>query len=414
MTSGCNFGKKQPVSVETPAIEMEADRQTQEIVVSNTREDDKQAEEEDPEKAEEMTEETEKKEEPKKPTTPTKPTKPVQTQQKPATTQTKPFWQSETAMHTENLTAVAAAAQQDYNSNGAKRGWMSKNGKLYGYYDGCYITPAMLVREGYLKSGLDTTGYEILLIEGSDLAQYDGASVPADSMDFGTFAAVKLNGKYLMASPSGKVGQISQENYINLLAKYSQNHGTVGRLSSASAEYDRILNYICLYEGRFEDFFVREIRKDNKHAVVVLSPVSNTAAIRQYVLKNDNGFWEVLYPNVQMDAYPIYAINRLVPDFNVELLPKYNLATWRSYVKTEQGGAMAALFANHFISSKSEIWYQCATLNCAYFRLRNGSRYVAYLAGDQWTAKAVSSDIEAKNYFLEKTGVDYSFIILDD
>ena len=39
------------------------------------------------------------------------------------------------------LTAVAAAAQQDYKVNGAKRGWMSKNGKLYGYYDGCYITP---------------------------------------------------------------------------------------------------------------------------------------------------------------------------------------------------------------------------------------------------------------------------------
>ena len=97
-----------------------------------------------------------------------------------------------------------------------------------------------------------------------------------------------------------------------------------------------------------------------------------------------------------------------------ELLPKYNLATWRSYLKTEQGGAIAALFANHFISSKSEIWYQCATVNTAYFRLRDGSRYVAYLAGDIWIAEKVSSDIEAKNYFLNKTGTDYSFIILDD
>ena len=40
--------------------------------------------------------------------------------------QSKPFWQSETSMHYENLTAVAAAAQQDYRINGAKRGWMSK------------------------------------------------------------------------------------------------------------------------------------------------------------------------------------------------------------------------------------------------------------------------------------------------
>ena len=61
-------------------------------------------------------------------------------------TQNKPFWQASKVYDT--LTAVAAAAQQDYKVNGAKRGWMSKNGKLYGYYDGCYITPDMLVKEG--------------------------------------------------------------------------------------------------------------------------------------------------------------------------------------------------------------------------------------------------------------------------
>ena len=421
ITSGCQFGAKEPVSVETPVIEQEK-KQTQEIVVPNGTETPTMEEEPDAAQENDAAEKTETPEKEEIQTKPTKPNPPqtqlkpntAQTQQKPSAAQTKPFWQSETAMHTENLTAVAAAAQQAYKANGARRVWISKNGKLYAYYEGSYVTPAMLIREGYLQSGIDTTGYEILLIEGSDLARFDGASVPADSMDFGAFAAYKLNGKYLIASPCGKAGQISQESYISLLAKYSQNHGTVGRLSSASAEYDRILNYICLYEGKFEDFFVREIRKDNKYAVVVLSPVSNTAALRQYVLKNDTGFWEVVYPNVQMDASPIYAINRLVPDFNVELLPKYNLASWKSHVRTEQGGAMAALFANHFISSKSEIWYQCAMADCAYFRLRDGSRYVAYLAGNQWTAKSVSSDIEAKNYFIEKTGNDYSFIILDD
>ena len=55
----------------------------------------------------------------------------------------------------------------------------------------------------------------------------------------------------------------------------------MGRLSSASAEYGRILNYIGLYEGRFEDLAVREIRKDNKYACVVFSGRSNTANIKQ-------------------------------------------------------------------------------------------------------------------------------------
>lgn len=395
MTSGCDFGGGEKAN--TPVQEEKEDGHTMEIIVPGGKED---APEEDEEKTEEKTEE-EKKEEKK-------------TESKKQTTQSKPFWQSETSKQYETLTAVAAAAQQDYKINGPKRGWMSKNGKLYGYYDGCYITPAMLVREGYLQSGLDTTGYEILLIEGSDLAQYSGASVPSGSNSLCVFAAVKQNGKYLLASANGKAGQISQEDYTALLAKYNQSHGTVGRLSSASAEYGRILNYICLYEGRFEDFYVREIRKDNKYAVVVFSGTSNTANIKQYILKNDNGFWEVVYPNLQMDAYPIHAVNKLIPDFNVELLPKYNLAAWRNYVKAEQGGAVAAMFSNYFITSKSQISYQCATANCAYFRLTDGSRYVAYMNGEYWTAAPVSSDIAAKNYFMERTGVDYSFIILDD
>ena len=278
-------------------------------------------------------------------------------------TQNKPFWQASKVYDT--LTAVAAAAQQDYKVNGAKRGWMSKNGKLYGYYDGCYITPDMLVKEGYLESGLDTDGFELLLIDGEDLAAYNGASVSSGNMNFGVFAAVKQNGKYLLASPSGKAGQIVQSDYQSLLAKYNQSHGNIGRLSSATAEYGRILNYICLYEGRFADYYVREIRKDNKYAVVVFSTTGNTANIKEYVLKNDNGFWEVVYPNVQMDAYPITAINRLIPDFNVEVLPKYNLAAWRGLVKAEQGGAVAAMFGKYYITSKTQIQYQCATANFA-------------------------------------------------
>ncbi|MBR5793379.1 MAG: hypothetical protein IKY28_01785 [Anaerotignum sp.] len=380
--SGCNFGST--AQTDAPSKQEQKDEgKTTEIIVPGGKED--------------KTEEDKKKEE-----------KDDKKQQ------SKPFWQSETSRHYENLTAVAAAAQQDYRINGAKRGWMSKNGKLYGYYDGCYISPAMLVKEGYLQSGLDTTGYEILLIDGEDLAKYDGANVPAGGRKFCAFAAVKQNNKYLLACADGKAGQISAESYGALLAKYNQSHGAVGRMFSSSAEYSRILNYIGLYEGRFENLFVREIRKDNKYASVTFSPASNSANIKQYILRNDNGFWEVVYPNVQLDAYPINAINKLLPDFNVEVLPRYNLAAWRNMVKVEQGGAIAALFSNQLISSRSQIVYQCATNNCAYFRLADGSRCVAYMNGDYWTAARVNSDNDAKKYFMERTGVDYSFIILDD
>ncbi|WMI80460.1 hypothetical protein [Anaerotignum sp. MB30-C6] len=327
---------------------------------------------------------------------------------------TKPFWQSETTRLTNNLISIASAGQTDYKVNGAKRGWMSKSGELYSYYDGKYITTDTLVADGYLEKGLSPSDYKILLVNGSDLVGIDGASVPSDSMDFGVFAATKQSGKYLIASSSGKVGTISEEDFNSLLAKYNQSNGKIVRLSSASAEYERILNYISLFEGRFDDYYVREIRMDNKHAVVVFSNRIDTSNIKQYILENENNFWEVVFPNAQTEYYPVTSVNRYLPNFNVELLPTYTLASWRGSIVREQGGAVAALFSAKAISSASEIVYQCATSTCAYTVLSNGSRYVCYSENGIWKAAYVTSDNGARNLLREKTGIDYGFLILDD
>lgn len=327
---------------------------------------------------------------------------------------TKPFWQSETTRQMNNLTAIANAGQMDYKVNGAKRGWFSKNGKLYSQYEARYITTDVLVEDGYLETGLTAGDYEILLINGSDLAEVEGASVPKESMDFTVFAATKQSGKYLLASSAGKAGQISESVYQQLLDRYSQSHGQIVRLSSTSAEYSRILNYISLFEGRFDDYFVREIRRDDKYAVAVFSSRTDVANIKEYILQNDNNFWEVVVPNAQTEYYPLTAINRYVPDFNVELLPVYNLASWRGSITKEQSGAVAALFSNHFIESASEITYQCSTASCSYVMLSNAKRYVCYKEGGVWKAEFVDSDLSAKKLFIAKTGTDYGFLILDD
>ncbi len=327
---------------------------------------------------------------------------------------TKPFWQSETTRLTNNLVSIASAGQKDYKENGAKKGWMSKNGVLYSYYEDKYITTDILVSDGYLESGLKSSDYKILLINGSDLAAVEGATVSADSMDFGVFAATKQSNRYLIASPSGKIGTISEESFDNLLAKYSQNNGNIVRLSSASAEYERILNYISLFEGRFDEYYVREIRMDNKHAVVVFSNRKNTSNIKEYILENENNFWEVVFPNAQSEYYPITTINRYIPNLNLKLLPSYTLASWRGNIFQEQGGTVAALFSAKAISSASEVSYQCATAACAYAVLTNGDRYVCYSENGIWKAKYVTSDYQARKFLLEKTGIDYGFLILDD
>lgn len=340
----------------------------------------------------------------------------TQTATKPApVTDTKPFWQSENTMQTNNLKSVATAAQNNYNAVGEKLGWISKNGKMYAYYAGAYITTDTLVANGYLEKGLSSSTYDILLMKGSDIAAYEGADVPSQSMGFGAFAATQQSdGKYLIASPAGKVALLSGTDYTKLLGSYNQNHGSISRLSSSSTEYGQILGFIGLYEGKLEEYFVREIRKDGKYAVVTFSGKSNTADIKQHVLRNDNNFWEVVYPNVQNQIYPVYQINRVLPDFNPNMLTDYNVATWKPYMYANQPGAVNAMFANNFISDNSQIYYQCGTNGYVYFVLQTGARYVAYKEYDYWYVIHVASDYEARNFISSRTGEDYGFIILDD
>ena len=79
------------------------------------------------------------------------------------------------------------------------------------------------------------------------------------------------------------------------------NHGTVRRLTPSNSEYDRILSCIKMYESKYEDYFVRSITIDDKYAFVVLSGRSNAATIREYILRYDNGIWEVVMDDLEAE-----------------------------------------------------------------------------------------------------------------
>lgn len=409
LVSGCNFGSQEETPEADPPVQ-----DTQQNIETETPDEEVTAEENIPIGAPEESEvgiiapsiHTED-ESPKTPVSSSSKREPV--------ADTKPFWQSENTMQLNNLKSVASAGQSAYNDLGTKLGWICKNGKLYAYYTGQTVTTDTLVSNGYLESGLSADDYEILLVDGRDLAEYEGAEVPAESMNLCVFAASKQSdGTYLLASAAGRAGQISSVSYNRLLARYNQNHGTMGRLSSASAEYGRILNFVGLYEGSLEDYFVREVRKDNKYAVVTFSSKKNTADVKQHVLRNDNNFWEVVYTNLQNVYYPVTSINRALPDFNPSLLPDYNLAVWKSYIVRRDQSLINTMISKRLITDESQIYYQCGTDQYFYMVLTNGSRYVAYKIDGVWQITHVNSDYEANNFISARTGQDYGFILLDD
>lgn len=341
-------------------------------------------------------------------------TEPIIATQKTQVEEERPFWQSESSRQINNLISIASATQADYVKNGSFRGWYSNNGKLYDYYNDRYVTTDDLVYDAYLESGLLATDYDLLLIDGTHLSYFSGVTVPEEAMRFGAFASTKTANGYLICSPYGKIGTLSEENYVALLSLYNSDHGKVYRLSSASIEYNRILNYVRLFEGMFDDYFVREISLDEKYGVVIFSNVQDSSKIKQYIIRNSNNIWEVVFPDCQDLIHPITVVNQYLPDFNLELLPSYTLGLWQNNLSNVQDDAVNALIELGEIKSQDDIYYLCATNTCAYIVLHNGNSYCAYAENNIWNIKLVTSDFEASNFFQSYTGIDYGFLILDD
>ena len=115
---------------------------------------------------------------------------------------------------------------------------------------------------------------------------------------------------------------------------YSMNNGTVQRLTPSNNEYDRILSCIRMYESKYEQYFVRSITTDDKYAFVVLSGRANAATIREYILKYDNGIWEVVMDNLELESRLPVVVNKELPDFNVKLRANIHLRIIRVLCST--------------------------------------------------------------------------------
>ncbi|MPN03715.1 hypothetical protein SDC9_150947 [bioreactor metagenome] len=183
---------------------------------------------------------------------------------------------------------------------------------------------------------------------GSDIANNGGSNIHmigTDKNELTVFAFMKhpSENKYIFTSGSGSYGTISDSSYNSIMSMYSMNNGTVQRLTPSSSEYDRILSCIRMYESKYEQYFVRSITTDDKYAFVVLSGRANSATIREYILEYDNGIWEVVMDDLELESRLPVVVNKKLPDFNTSLLPKYSLRDYRGSMLSDYTVVMDAL-----------------------------------------------------------------------
>lgn len=313
------------------------------------------------------------------------------------------------------LDAIAEAGQNYYMENFSKTRVITKNGYLYNKSSEELIDVRYLVANGYLESKYVASSAEVLLLDCDDFSHYDEFSLKSWETGLTVFASMKhpSSNVYLLTTSKSAGGALSASQYAALLNSYYQNHGAVGRLNSGSEEYSRILNFISMYESKYENYYVRSIIADNKYAMVVLSGQSNAADIKQYVLKRSGSIWEVVLAGLESDPRVIITVNKTLPDYNLTMLPAYTINDFLGSLSRDKYELTSEMTARGMISGTEDIKYISGTTNYCYVLLKNEIKYICNYTGDKWNIVQVTSSDEAQKKMLAISKTAPTFIILD-
>ena len=319
----------------------------------------------------------------------------------------QPYWNS--------INEIASAAQKYYSENFNKVRLVSQNGKLYNSSENMDVTVSYLASNGYLASKYSSYDCDILLIKTEDMGKLGNVSVNGDDKGLAVFAVYKnpKDSSYLVKSARSSGGIISNGEYVDILNRYNQSHGSVGRLMSGTEEYDRILNFISMYEGKFGSYYVRSITKDNRYAVVVLSGVNDVNDLKQYILKKENNVWEVVMDRLENEPRVNVAVNKKLPDFNPALLPKYTIYDYKKLVISDYTGILHFLMKDGFIDNINDVKYMAGADKYCYVTLNNEIKYICFYTNNNWTINQVRDYNEAYSFMIKKSVLAPTFIIWD-
>lgn len=313
------------------------------------------------------------------------------------------------------LDAIAEAGQSYYTENFSKTRLITKNGYLYNKASEELIDIRYLVANGYLESRYIGVDAEVLLLDCADFKNYEEFSIKSWESGLAVFSAMKHPSEnvYLLTTSKSSGGGISAAQYAALMNGYYQNHGNIGRLYLGSEEYSRILSFVSMYESKYEDYYVRSITTDNKYAMVVLSGENNVADVKQYVLKRNGSIWEVVAAGLESDPRVLITVNKLLPDYNIDMIPDYTINDFRGKLDKDKYELTAEMIARGMILSTEDIKYIAGTTNFCYIVLKNEIKYICNYTGERWNIVQVANSGEAEKKMLAISKTAPTFIILD-
>ena len=216
--------------------------------------------------------------------------------------------------------AETAEKFRDYHSK--KREFVSMNGLLYDFPAKEYIsTRDLRYVEGFNPEYSDN-GVMILYVFAGDMPDEVAGDSNLDQLK--VFAAYASGDSFIVTC--GKHISIVDADFIKwIMDRYSIDHGTISRVSSTSELFADVLSELGELPGLHHLLDVRYMAEDDLYISAVVSPRRDSSLIREFVLQKTGSGCEVVVDYIETEWQKFVAINSVVPNINLELVPKYNL-----------------------------------------------------------------------------------------
>ncbi len=261
------------------------------------------------------------------------------------------------------------AVLDDYvNAHYDDMGIASSYGFLYSTTAKNNIMLKDIMSEGLFKASENVAANtDILYLKASD--------VGLNGNDFKVCTAFNTKDGYYFSSKDLDGKYYSQQEYHDLVLKYSFIHGTIVNPKKGDNNYQKITGAAAINDN----YDIKHLACDDKYAVVVANNVKNTSEFIETVLVKDGDNWKVGIGNIANAKNAKQTVNKMFPDMEFGLLPIYNIGDYQAILSDMPEFTKQLIDLGVITEADSKNMYTCSAGNFAYFQTESGKKLLGHM-----------------------------------
>lgn len=275
-----------------------------------------------------------------------------------------------------SMSTIAQGAGKYYADKVYTEGLLSQYGFLYSLSKENTVALNDIIAEGYATADKDVAAYtDVLLIRPVDYNAVIGSQ--GGDKKLTVFVALNTKSGYLISGAETEPKMLTQEQYTQLIGKYSFEHGEIKNPKKGEDEYNAIMKA----GGISGNIDVKHIACDDKYAVAVVGSLDDTTNVKEYAFLKDGGAWTLISNDLETAANAKQYINENYPDMELGLLPLYNIKDYGQIV-TGFDDYVTSLESLGMIKSgdMSKGAYECGVGNFVYIEpVATGKRLIGHI-----------------------------------